>query len=176
MIQPVSVFRGVMHRKPVPDSSATFDAIVVGERLAAVDVQVVHHQMDGGNRRVVFHEITDHLSELARRAAAFRRLPGRLPFWQCTHDRVPPRTTFFPRHGLKSWWSNKIRMDSRPMSGTSLRFTASSATSRTVHRAHPSGGSLQTIAMIRCFWLASNVTVAPGCCLSCSARSRPYSS
>src|SRR5450759_583671 len=164
MIQPVSVFRGVMHRKPVPDSSATFDAIVVGERLAAVDVQVVHHQMDGGNRRVVFHEITDHLSELGRRAAAFRRLPGRLP------------TTFFPRHGLKSWWSKKIRMDSRPMSGTSLRFTASSATSRTVHRAHPSGGSLQTIAMIRCFWLASNVTVAPGCCLSCSARSRPYSS
>ena len=45
-------------------------------------------------------------------------------------------TTFFSRHGLKSWWSNKIRMDSRPMSGASLRFTASSATRRTVHRAH----------------------------------------
>ena len=54
------------------------------------------------------------------------------------------------------------------MWGTSLRFTASSAIRRTVHRAHPSGGSLQTIAMIRCFWLASNVTIAPGCCLSCS--------
>src|ERR1019366_4602476 len=62
------LFRSVMHRKAVPDSSATFDAIVVSERLAAVDVQVVHHQMDGGRRRVVFHETTYHLSELGRRA------------------------------------------------------------------------------------------------------------
>jgi hypothetical protein len=30
-------------------------------------------------------------------------------------------------------------------------LTASSATNRTVQRAQPSGGSLQTIAMMRCF-------------------------
>jgi hypothetical protein len=38
-------------------------------------------------------------------------------------------------------------MVSLPARGTSLRLTASSATSRTVHRAQPSGGSLQTMAM-----------------------------
>ena len=44
-------------------------------------------------------------------------------------------------------------MVSLPTRGTSFRLTASSATSRTVQRARPSGGSLQTMAMIRCFWL-----------------------
>ena len=43
-------------------------------------------------------------------------------------------------------------MVSLPTRGTSLRFTASSTTSRTVQRARPSGGSLQTMAMMRCFW------------------------
>src|ERR1039457_4377590 len=70
------LFRSVMHRKAVPDSSATFDAIIVGERLAAVDVQVVHHQMDGGSRRVVFHEIPYPLSELGR--GAVRRWPSEM--------------------------------------------------------------------------------------------------
>ncbi len=41
-------------------------------------------------------------------------------------------------------------MVSRPTFGTSLRFTASSATSRTVQRTRPSGGLLPTMTMIRC--------------------------
>src|SRR5438477_9720708 len=57
-----------MHREAVPDSSAKVGSIVLGERLAAVDVQVVHNQMDGGSHRVIFHEITYHVSELSRRA------------------------------------------------------------------------------------------------------------
>ena len=64
-------------------------------------------------------------------------------------------------------------MVSLPTRGTSLRLTASSATSRTVHRAWPSGGSLQTMAMIRCFWLVSNTSLAPGRCFSYSAPSSP---
>ena len=44
-------------------------------------------------------------------------------------------TTFFSRHGLRSWCWSKIRMVSLPTRGTSLRFTASSAISRTVQRA-----------------------------------------
>ena len=80
-------------------------------------------------------------------------LPGRLPF--CGRTRRPGRrcTTFFPRHGFRSWRVNKTRMVSRPTRGTSFHFTACSAISRsrTAHRACPSGGWLQTIAMTRCF-------------------------
>jgi hypothetical protein len=49
-----------------------------------------------------------------------------------------------------------------PTRGTSLRWTASSATSRTVHRVRPGGGSLHTRAMMRCFWLSSRKVAAPG--------------
>ena len=49
-------------------------------------------------------------------------------------------TTFFSRHGFRSWLSKRMRMVSLPTRGTSLRFTASSATNRTVQRARPSGG------------------------------------
>jgi len=84
-------------------------------------------------------------------------------------------TTFFSRHGLRSWWSSRTRTVSLPTRGTSRRFTASSATSRTVHRARPSGGSLQTMAMMRCLWLSSSNAAAPGRSFSYSARSRPPS-
>jgi hypothetical protein len=42
-------------------------------------------------------------------------------------------------------------MVSLPTPGTNLRLTASWATSRTVQRTRPAGGSLHTIAIIRCF-------------------------
>ena len=64
-------------------------------------------------------------------------------------------------------------MVSLPTRGTSRRLTASSATSRTVQRARPSGGSLHTMAMIRCFWLSSSTAAAPGRCFSNSADSSP---
>jgi hypothetical protein len=53
-------------------------------------------------------------------------------------------------------------MVSLPTRGASLRLTASSATSRTVHRVRPVGGSLHTMAMMRCFWLSSSKLAAPG--------------
>jgi hypothetical protein len=55
-------------------------------------------------------------------------------------------------------------MVSLPTRGTSLRVTASSATSLTVQRARPSGGLLHTIAINRCFWLSSSNSAAPGRC------------
>jgi hypothetical protein len=57
-------------------------------------------------------------------------------------------------------------MVSLPTLGTKRRFTASSATSRTVQRARPAGGSLQTMAMMRFLSAGSNSVTAPGRCLS----------
>src|SRR5262249_43678173 len=56
-------------------------------------------------------------------------------------------THIFSRHGLSSWLSKRMRMVSLPTRGTSLRFTASWATKRTVQRARPSGGVLHTMAI-----------------------------
>ena len=51
-------------------------------------------------------------------------------------------------HDLKPWLSSRIRMVSRPILGTNFRLIDSSAISRTVHRAQPSGGSLHAMAII----------------------------
>src|SRR5436305_14597246 len=66
---------------------------------------------------------------------ASHRSPERLPSYRRTPGSVPPRATFFSRHGLRSWLSNKMRTVSRPTWGTNFRLTASSATRRTVQRA-----------------------------------------
>ena len=68
-----------------------------------------------------------------------------------------------------------MRIVSRPTPGTSFRLTASSATNRTVQRARPSGGWLQTMAIIRCLSDASSSSARPVRFLSNSARSRPNS-
>jgi hypothetical protein len=48
-------------------------------------------------------------------------------------------------------------------------------TIRTVRRGRPFGGSLHTMAMIRCFWLSSSTSAALWRCLPWSAgSSRPF--
>ena len=51
-------------------------------------------------------------------------------------------------------------MVSRPTCGTNFCFTACSAIRRTVHRAAPGGGALQTMAMIRCLSEAVSTSAA----------------
>src|SRR5256886_3727496 len=58
-------------------------------------------------------------------------------------------TTFFSRHGLRSWLSSKTRIVSRPTRGPRLRFTTSSVRRRTVQRERPSGGGPHTRATVR---------------------------
>jgi hypothetical protein len=53
-------------------------------------------------------------------------------------------------------------MVSRLTGGPSFRFAASSAISRTLHRALPSGGGPQTMATIRCFCPAFRTRAWPG--------------
>jgi hypothetical protein len=69
-----------------------------------------------------------------------------------------------------------MRMVSRLTGGPSFRFAASSAISRTLHRALPSGGGPQTMATIRCFCPAFSTRAWPGRGFSCKAESSPSSS
>src|SRR5712691_9019170 len=100
---------------------------------------------------------------------AFRTRPRCLPSARCTPHPVPPRTTFFSRHGFRSWLSSKTRIVSRPTRGTSLRFTTSSVSRRTVQRERPSGGGPHASAMMRCRWCASSKAAFP----VVAARTRP---
>jgi hypothetical protein len=52
--------------------------------------------------------------------AVFRTLPTHPPCARCSPHRVRPRTTFFSRHGFRSWFSSKIRTVSRPNSATTI--------------------------------------------------------
>ena len=62
-------------------------------------------------------------------------------------------------------------MVSRPTRGTSLRFTTSSVSRRTVQRERPSGGGPQARATMRCRCCASNKAAFPGLGRSYKARS-----
>src|SRR6266700_3348258 len=77
------------------------------------------------------------------------------------------------RHAFRSWLSSKTRIVSRPTRGTSLRFTTSSVSRRTVQRERPSGGGPHASATMRCRWCASSKAAFPGRGRSYKARSRP---
>src|SRR5438034_9266654 len=55
-IEPASVFWGVVHGEPVPNVSALLPAEVIGQRFAAVYVEVVHHEVNRFCSRVLLHD------------------------------------------------------------------------------------------------------------------------
>src|ERR1700747_300055 len=114
-----------------------------------------------------------HKPPVPAHSAAFRTRPRCPPCAGCTPDPVPPRTTFFSRHGFRSWFSSKTRIVSRPTRRTSLRFTTSSVSRRTVQRARPSGGGPHASATMRCRCCLSSKAAFPGRGRSYNARSKP---
>src|SRR5579863_4172035 len=56
LIEPAPVLRSVMDGEPVPKRSALFLAEVSDQRLAAVDIQVIHDEVDGVGLRVVLDD------------------------------------------------------------------------------------------------------------------------
>jgi hypothetical protein len=47
LIEPTSVSRRVMDRESLPDFRSHFGAVDIGQRLPAMDVEVVHYQVNG---------------------------------------------------------------------------------------------------------------------------------
>src|SRR3989475_5620245 len=64
LIEPASVFGGVVHGEPVPNVSALLLAEVIGQRFAAVYVEVVHHEVNRFCSRVLPHDVPHHAREL----------------------------------------------------------------------------------------------------------------
>ena len=64
LIEPTSVFRRVVYGEPVPDVSALLLAEIVGQRFAAVYVEVVHYQVDRLSVGILFYDVLHHACEL----------------------------------------------------------------------------------------------------------------
>jgi hypothetical protein len=56
LIEPTSVFRRVVHAKPIRDTSALLLAEAIGQRFAAVDIEVVDDEVDRVSGGVLFHD------------------------------------------------------------------------------------------------------------------------
>lgn len=64
LIEPTSVFWRVVHPEPVPDSTTLLLAEVVGQRFAAVYIEVVHYEVDRLSVGVLLHDVPHHTCEL----------------------------------------------------------------------------------------------------------------
>ena len=93
---------------------------------------------------------------------AFRREPEHPPSARYRRHQARARTTFFSRHGLRSWSWSAMRMTSRPTPGMSFLFFTSAASSRIVQRAYPAGAGLQANAITLCFCATSRAGFFPG--------------
>jgi len=72
-----SVLRRVVHGEPVPDLAADFGTIEIGQRFAAMDVEVVHHQVHRPGLRILHGQVEGYLGKLERRP--IRRGEGIVP-------------------------------------------------------------------------------------------------
>jgi len=70
LVEPASVFGRVVHGEAVPESAAALLAVEAGQGLAAVDVEIIHHPVDGLRFRVVLGHSADGLGEFSRGAAS----------------------------------------------------------------------------------------------------------
>ena len=57
LIQPASMFRGKVNRKPVPKLSASWFAKRIDQRFPAMDIEVVHDEVDGLCIGVLIHHL-----------------------------------------------------------------------------------------------------------------------
>jgi len=73
-----------MHAEPIPDVPTRLRAEVVGERFAAVYIEVVHNEVDRVSGGVLFHDALHHACEL--RAGTVRGGGGEVPAALRLHD------------------------------------------------------------------------------------------
>ena len=68
LVQPTAVFGCVVNRETVPKIPALFLSKVVCEGLPAVDIEIVHDQMDGSSKRIAADDSIQDAYQLGRRA------------------------------------------------------------------------------------------------------------
>lgn len=76
LIEPATVCGRVVHSEAVPDLVAELLAEQVGQRFAPMDVEIVHHQVNGPGRRVLERQMNSDLSELRSGVANVKWRPA----------------------------------------------------------------------------------------------------
>ena len=84
LIEPTSVFRRVVHAEPIPDIPALLLAEAIGQRFAAVYIEVVHDEVDRVSGGVLFHDVLHHACELG--AGTVGSSGGEVPAALRLHD------------------------------------------------------------------------------------------
>jgi len=95
-----------------------------------------------------------------RSVGLFISRPERLPSLDVLPIQFRHATTFFSRHGFRSWLSNKIRTVSRHL-GHQFALDGLFGDQTNGPTGIAIRGWLQTMAMIRCFWGPSKSCSAP---------------
>ena len=66
LVQPTAVFGCLVNRETVPEIGALFLTEVVCKGLPAVDVEIVHDQMDGSSKRITADDSIQDASQFGR--------------------------------------------------------------------------------------------------------------
>ena len=111
LIEPTSVFWRVVHAEPVPDIPTLLLAEVVGQRFAAVYIEVVHYEVDRLSGGILFHDVPHHTCEL--RAGTIGGGGGEMPAGLRLHDaKYVRRAAPFVLVVLLGWFP-RLRRDRR---------------------------------------------------------------
>jgi hypothetical protein len=76
LVEPTPMGGCVVDAKPVPDFGAKLSAVKIGQRLAAMNIEIVQHQVDGLGLRVLEDDFEDCLGEF--RGRTIRRREGEM--------------------------------------------------------------------------------------------------
>ena len=74
----------VVDGKSAPDLAAGLRTIEIGRSLAAVDIEVVHHEVDGLSFRILHGQVEDYLGKPERRTVGRRKdeVPARFGLYR----------------------------------------------------------------------------------------------
>ena len=112
LIEPTSVFRCVVDAEQVPDIPALLLAEMVGQRFAAVYVEVVHDEVDRLGGGVLPHNMPHHTGELS--AGTVGRGGGEMPPGLRLHDAEYVRRAAPFVFVVLLGWFPRFHRDGRP--------------------------------------------------------------
>ena len=96
LVEPTAVFGCVVYFQTAPEVAAFLAAEAIGEGLAAMNIEIVHHQVDLTGKGIVGDQTLDHSGELSRGAVGggAGKMPPGLRFHNSEDVGGPPALVF----------------------------------------------------------------------------------
>ena len=89
LVEPASVFGRVVNGEPIPKISAFLLTEVIDQRLAAVDIEVIHDDVNGLGEGILLYQMPHHASEFGTGSVRRRgsEVPSGLRFYNAKYIR-----------------------------------------------------------------------------------------